>query len=148
MNEAVALALMVLGGATLAFQAPINARLSERVGPLPTVGVSMAVGTLLLGVAILVTGKAGGLTRVGDVSPIYLMGGVAGAIFVLTTTATVRRIGAGGLSGAVVTGQLAAAVLIVDGLGMLWLDTVPVTVERLAGIGLLVVGALAVVSRR
>lgn len=148
MNEPVALIVMILAGAALAFQAPINARLGDRIGRLPAVGVSMIVGASALAVVVAVTGEAGGLGGIDDVDPIYLTGGVAGAVFVLVALATVQRIGAGALSSAVVTGQLAAAVLIADQLGVLGLDKVPVSTPRLLGIGLLVAGTLAVVSRR
>jgi transporter family-2 protein len=108
----------------------------------------MTVGMTLLAVLVLVTGKVGGLAGVADVSPIYLTGGVIGAVFVLTTIATVRIVGAGALSAGLITGQLAAAVLIVDRLGILGLPEVPISAQRLLGVGLLVVGTIAVVGRR
>jgi transporter family-2 protein len=148
MNQAVALLVMALAGGALAFQAPINARLGERIGPIPAAGVSMVVGTALLGMLVLVTGKLPDLRGVADVSPIYLTGGIIGAIFVLAAVATVRLIGAGGLSAALITGQLAAAVFIADRLGVLGLDEVPVSAQRLLGIALLVLGTVAVVARR
>ena len=148
MSQGVALVVMALAGGAIAFQAPINARLGERIGPLPAVGVSMTVGLTLLAIIVLATGKVSGLRGVTDVSPIYLIGGLLGSVFVLTALATVRIIGAGGLSAALITGQLAAAVLIADRLGVLGLDEVPVSAQRLLGVGLLALGTVAIAGRR
>jgi transporter family-2 protein len=148
MNQALALAVMALAGVALAVQGPINARLGELMGQLPAAGVSMVVGASVLAVLVLATGDIGRLSGVTEVHPIYLTGGVIGSAYVLMAIATVRLIGAGGLSAAIITGQLAAAVLIADRLGVLGLDKVPVTTQRLLGIGLLILGTMAVVGRR
>jgi bacterial/archaeal transporter family-2 protein len=147
LSQGVALVVMALAGAAIAFQGPINARLGERIGQMPATGVSMIVGTTLLGVLVVVTGKVGGLGGVTDVSPIYLTGGLIGAVFVLTAIVTVRVVGAGGFSAALITGQLAAATLIVDRLGVLGLQRIPVSEQRLAGIALLIAGTVAIAGR-
>jgi transporter family-2 protein len=122
MDHGPALAVMTLAGAVIALQPPINARLAERTGGLPAATVSFLVGTALLLGLVTITGRADGLRGVGDVSVVYLLGGVIGAGYVL-------------------------AALVVR-LGVLGLDPVPVSARRLLGVALLIAGTTAIVSRR
>jgi bacterial/archaeal transporter family-2 protein len=146
-NTTVAVAAMVTGGAAAALQAPLNAGLSRATGALPAALVSFAVGTAVLTVVAAVTGELAGLRHVGDVAPGYLLGGVVGAVYVVAALAAVSRLGAGALASAVITGQLTFAVLVVDRLGLLGIDAIPVSAARVAGVLLLVVGTVALVSR-
>jgi transporter family-2 protein len=148
MDHGLALAVMTLAGAVIALQPPLNARLAERTGGLPAATVSFLVGSALLLGLVLLTGRADGLRGVVDVSVVYLLGGVIGAGYVLASLLVVRIVGAGGLSAALICGQLGAAVLLVDRLGVLGLDPTPVTAQRLLGVALLIAGTTAIVSRR
>jgi transporter family-2 protein len=56
----------------------------------------------------------------------------------------VNSIGAGGVAAATIAGQLAASVVL-DRLGVLGLDEVPITFERIAGVALLVAGTFLIV---
>lgn len=144
MDTALALALMIAGGGLASFQAPVNAGLGRYVGSFPAALVSFAVGLAVLAVLVVATGQAAALTGVAEVDVVYLLGGVVGASYVTATLIVVPLIGAGALSATVITGQLAAAVLLVDRLGLLGLDAVPVTAERVTGVLLLVAGTYAV----
>lgn len=147
MDEGVAIAFMILGGALAAFQAPLNAGLADYTGRFPAALVSFVVGAFLLAVLVAVTGNAGRLTRVVDVDVVYLLGGVVGGCYVTASLIAVSVIGAGALSAAVITGQLAAAVLIIDRLGILGLDAKPLSFPRVAGVVLLMAGTYAVTWR-
>jgi len=57
---------------------------------------------------------------------------------------TVGSIGAGGVAAATITGQLTAS-LALDRLGVLGLDEVPITWDRLLGVALLLAGTFLVV---
>jgi bacterial/archaeal transporter family-2 protein len=63
---------------------------------------------------------------------------------VVTTLITVRELGAGGVTAALVTGQLALSV-VVDRLGVLGLEERAITWEKLLGIALLALGTVLIV---
>jgi len=144
MDKGVAVLLTACVGGLIALQAPINAGLGRATGGLPAALVSFSIGTLALAAIVVLSGKAGGLSSTFDVSWYYLLGGLLGALYVTNALIAVSVIGAGGVAAATITGQLAASVA-VDRLGAFGLDQVPLTPERLIGVGLLLVGTLLVV---
>src|SRR3954464_13518997 len=143
MNSMAAVAAMVTGGAAAALQGPLNPGPAGLTGALPAALVSFAVGTVLLAVLAAVTGELAGLRRIGEVRPVYLFGGVVGAVYVVSALAAVSRLGAGALASAVITGQLAFAVLVIDRLGLLGVEPIAVSAARVAGVLLLVLGTVA-----
>ena len=144
MDRGLAVILMAAVGGLIAMQPAINAGLGKATGSLPATLVSFAIGTLLLALIVMLSGKASGLGSTFDVEWYYLLGGVLGAAYVFTALVTVGEIGAGGVAAATITGQLTAAVLI-DRLGVLGLEQTPLTASRLAGVGLLLAGTYLVV---
>jgi transporter family-2 protein len=72
------------------------------------------------------------------------LGGIGGVAIVATTLITVRELGAGGVTAAVIAGQLALSVVL-DRLGVLGLDERAITWEKLLGIALLALGTLLIV---
>jgi transporter family-2 protein len=90
------------------------------------------------------SGQASGLGSTFDGSWYYLLGGLLGALYVLTVLIAVTAIGAAGVAAATVFGQLTASVAI-DRLGLFGLDQVPVTPGRLLGLVLLLAGTVLVV---
>ncbi len=74
----------------------------------------------------------------------YLIGGLLGAAYVTVALIAVSSIGAGGVAAATITGQLTTAVLI-DRLGILGLEKVPITATRSAGVVLLLAGTYLVI---
>jgi transporter family-2 protein len=133
-----------LVGCLIALQPPVNAGLARATGNLPAAFVSFLVGTLLLGLLVVVSGKAGGVGSTFDVRWYYLIGGLLGVAYVTTVLITVETIGAGGVVAATITGQLTAAIVI-DRLGILGLEQVAITPERMAGVALLLAGTVLVV---
>jgi transporter family-2 protein len=144
MDRGVAVLLTAGAGGLIALQAPINAGLGRETGSLPAALISFVVGTVALAAIVVLSGKAGGLTSVGDVSWYYLLGGLLGAVYVANALIAVTAIGAGGVAAATVAGQLTASVAI-DRLGLFGLDQVPLSPERLLGVALLIAGTLLVV---
>jgi bacterial/archaeal transporter family-2 protein len=143
-DRGVAVLLTAGAGGLIALQAPINAGLGKETGSLPAALVSFIVGTVALAAIVVLSGKAGGLGSVGDVSWYYLLGGLLGAVYVANALIAVSSIGAGGVAAATIAGQLAASVAI-DRLGLFGLDQIPLTPERILGVVLLFVGTLLVV---
>lgn len=144
MDRGVAVLVTATVGGLIALQAPINAGLGRATGGLPAALVSFSVGTLALAAIVVLSGKAGGLSSTFEVSWYYLLGGLLGAIYVTNALIAVSAIGAGGVAAATITGQLAASVA-VDRLGAFGLEPVPLSPERLIGVGLLLVGTFLVV---
>jgi transporter family-2 protein len=140
-----AVLLTVFAGGLIALQAPINSMLGRSVGTFAAASISFVVGTIaLVAITALVGGGFGDVGEARNLAWYYLIGGVLGAVYVTTALVAVRELGAGGVTAATITGQLAAAV-IVDRLGVLGLPERPLSPERLIGIGLLAVGTFLVV---
>ena len=108
--------------------------------------MSFMIGTIALcGIAALA--GDGGLGSVGDVRHVpwhYLLGGLLGAAYVTTVLVTVRTLGAGGVTAATITGQLAMSVA-VDQFGWLGVAKDPVSAVKVLGLVLLGAGTYLIV---
>jgi len=144
MDRGLAVILTAFAGGLIALQAPINAGLGKATGSLPAALVSFLVGSVALAAIVVLSGKAGGLGGVTEVSWYYLLGGLLGAVYVATALVAVSSIGAGGVAAATVTAQLIAS-LAIDRLGLFGLDQIAITPERMFGVVLLLVGTVLVV---
>jgi transporter family-2 protein len=143
----VAVAATVVAGGFIALQAPLNAGLGGRVGKLPAATVSFTIGTIvLIAITLLFAGGFGDVGEARHLSWYYLLGGVLGAIYVTTALIAVRTLGAGGVTGATIAGQLAMSVTL-DKLGVLGLAQREITPTRMAGIVLLAAGTFLVVAK-
>jgi transporter family-2 protein len=145
-TKEIAVLATVGAGAAVAAQAPVNNVISRQVGEFGASLVNVSVGTAILLAIVFVF--AGGLRGDGDAAspPWYywLIGGLAGVIIVTVTLITVRDLGAGGATAAVIAGQLAFSVVL-DRLGVLGLPERALTWEKLLGIALLALGTLLIV---
>ena len=146
MSKEVAVLLTVAAGGLVAAQAPANNVISNSVGSLGAALVSFLVGTAVILVLTFTVG--GGLSGdEGVESPAWyywILGGVGGAAIVLITLITVRELGAGGATAAVIAGQLALSVVL-DRAGVLGLDERAITWQKLLGIALLAAGTVLIV---
>lgn len=139
MSRTLVLSLLPLvGGALIAAQAPINARLRIALdSPVGSAFVSFAIGTLVLLVGLAVVADVG--TTAGGLggAPWWAyLGGLCGAVFVFATLVASPRIGVTTTFVAVVLGQVAAAVII-DRLGLFGVAARAINWERLVALGLL-----------
>jgi len=140
------LATVVVGG-LIALQAPINSGLGKATGTLPAAAISFTVGTILLVALVVVSGQIDKVSGIADVRWYYLIGGILGACYVTTVLLTVRTLGAGGVTAATVAGQLTTSVVL-DRLGFLGLQQVPITLGRAAGVLLLFAGTFLVIQAK
>jgi transporter family-2 protein len=143
-DKGTAVILTAGAGGLIALQAPINAGLGKATGDLPSALISFLVGTAALLLIVVVSGKAGGISHATDVRWYYLLGGLLGAIYVANALVAVSSIGAGGVAAATVAGQLTASVA-ADRLGILGLQQVALSPQRILGVALLLVGTVLVV---
>jgi transporter family-2 protein len=140
--------LPLVGGALIAAQAPINARLRLSVAsPLGSGLISFAIGTLLLVGAVIVVGDGGALAGGIGSGPWWAyLGGACGAVFVVATLLAAPRVGVTTTFVAVIAGQVVASALI-DRFGWLGQPVVPLSADRLIAIALLVASLLLLVRR-
>lgn len=143
-RELAVLAAVAVGGMA-AMQAPVNNLLSKKVGTLGAVSVNFLVGTLVV-LAVAYAFADGVENRAGESAAwyVWLFGGVAGVAVVLGTLVTVRELGAGGMTAALIAGQLTLSVVL-DRLGVLGLEERAITWDKLLGIALLAAGTVLVV---
>ena len=144
MDRSVAIAITATAGGLIALQAPINAGLGKSTGSLVAALVSFGVGTMALALIVVIAREGGGVASIPDVSPIYLVGGLLGAVYVTCALIAVPVVGAGGVAAGTITGQLVAS-LVIDRLGAFGLEQTPITFGRVAGVALLMLGTLLVV---
>jgi transporter family-2 protein len=145
-SKELAVLLTIGAGGLVAAQAPANNVISGQVGDFGAALVSFLVGTVLI--LVLTFTVAGGIQGdEGAQAPAWyywILGGIGGAAIVVVTLVTVRELGAGGTTAAVIAGQLALSVVL-DRAGVLGLDQRAITWDKLLGIALLVAGTVLIV---
>lgn len=137
--------LGVVSGMMIAAQGAMNGRLGYYLGgPLQAALISFTVGwCVLLAVNVLLGHRPVGLSTLGQAPWWAWLGGALGAVMVAGAATAVPRIGVAAWIGAVMAGQLIAAVLY-DHIGAFDQDVRHVTPLRLVGIGFLIVGVYLV----
>jgi transporter family-2 protein len=131
--------LPLVGGALIAVQAPVNARLRVALSsPVGSAAVSFAVGLIVLGAAVVIVGDTGNLGNIGAGPWWAYLGGLFGAVFVVATLLAAPRVGVTTTFVSVVLGQVAAAALI-DRFGWLGQRAVGFSWERVAALALLAI---------
>jgi transporter family-2 protein len=146
MDRGVAIVLATAIGGGLALQAPLNSMLGRSVGNLQATIVAFAVGLAALLAVGALAGGYSGIARAGD-APWHALvgGGLISALYVASIVWTVRALGVGGLTAATIAGQFTVA-LIVDHFGWLGVERQPITLTKIAGIGLIAAGTWLVVA--
>jgi len=146
MDRGTALVLTLAAGALVAFQPPANALLGRLVGDYGAAFVSLALSTVIVGVLLVTLGDLGQLSGLKGFRAEHLLGGVAGAAIVVVSLVTVRSLGAGGVTAALVASQLTVSAIL-DRFGVLGLERGPLGLRYLLGAGLLIAGTLLITSR-
>lgn len=135
-------ATIVVVGAALAFQAPVNAALARSIGdPFWAAAMQFGIGFLLLCTIAVTRGGAPGLNEVRAIPWWALTGGALGAIWVLAAIWSIPRLGAVTMFGAMIFGQLIAALLI-DASGVFGLEARSINSTRLAAVAMVGFGVL------
>ena len=141
---ALPLSLAVIAGIFIAIQAPTNAILGKASGsPVVAAFISFVVGMVALGAMVALTGGRVLAPELKSVPWYAWVGGLYGAFFVAMAAFAAPRIGVATMLTAAVAGQIFAA-LIMDHFGLLGLARQPVSVERVVGAALVLVGAVLV----
>lgn len=141
MGNLMLLAFAVIAGGLLPFQSGSNARLADAF-PTRAHGalVNFLVGSLaLFGVAALAGWKDLSPSRMASAPWWAWAGGLIGALYVYMGIFVAPRMGTVTMLGAVLVGQVAGS-LVVDHFGLVGMATRPVSLARLGGVALLLVG--------
>ena len=143
---AIPLLLALVAGILIAIQAPTNAILAKASGsPIVVAFISFFVGTVALGAIVAATSGRVFAPELRYVPWYAWVGGLYGAVFVAVAAFAAPRIGVGVLLTAAIAGQLLAA-LILDHYGFFGLPRQPVNLTRIAGVTLVLAGAMLVRS--
>jgi transporter family-2 protein len=140
-------------GMLVAIQSRINGELSRQLDdPFVTAFLSFASALVLVGIAVAVapSGRRGLRTLVDEVRSggmpwWYMLGGVGGALFVLTASVVVALVGVALFTVGVVAGQILSSLLI-DRTGMGSMAATPFTLPRLLGSAIAMVAVVITVS--
>jgi len=133
-----------LGGAV---QIAVQARLGERVGSIEAVVCASAVAAIC-SIAVLLVAR-GGVGRLGSgvTGPKWqLLGGVMGALIVLSITVAGPRIGIVATTAMLIAGQFILATVI-DRFGWFGVERVEISWTRVVGLVLLAAGAFLTLRR-
>lgn len=145
MDRGAGIVAVAVAGGVIAIQPALNSRLGQAIGDVQAAFVGFLIATVALALIVgLVRGGWGSLSGVRDVAPIYLTGGLAGAIYVFVSLIMIRSLGVTAVMAATIAGQLAAAVVI-DHFGWLGVTRQPMNLSRIAGVALLALAVFLVV---
>ena len=135
----------VAAGAGIAVQAVINSQLRFVLGaPVWAAITQFVVGLVVMTMLAVATRTEVPAGAAFARAPWWMWtGGICGATFILMTIVATPRLGAALMLAASIVGQLGAA-LIIDHYGWFGGDVVPISVTRLAGVGLLVAGVVLI----
>ncbi len=137
--------LAFVAGTAVPVQFAVNAGLRGAVGgPIVAAAISFLVGTVALLVAVLVARE--GVPTLADLAgaPWWAWaGGFLGAFYVAASIVLTPRLGAVTTIGFILAGQMIASIIL-DQFGLLNLPVQPITLPRLGGATLVVIGAIIV----
>ncbi|WP_321957352.1 DMT family transporter [Paraburkholderia bannensis] len=141
--SALPLAAALLAGTLIPVQAASSGTLGRILGsPVWGAAIALFIGAIALVIAGIVMRVPMPAFAVVSAGPWWMwIGGITGAVYVVTCVALIPRTGAGTFLVCVVAGQMLAALLL-DHFGLLGLATRPATLGRAAGILVMFAGIL------
>lgn len=135
-------AALVVAGALVSVQSPINAALGRGIGSaMGAATVSFAVGLIALLILTLAIGDGASLMKVGKVPATLLIGGLMGAVFVFSSLWAVPVLGVLTTAMVVILGQMIAA-LVMDQMGAFGLTQTDITPQRVLAAALVLAGVV------
>src|SRR5690606_35532985 len=136
----------VIAGACIAAQAPINASLGRALEvPVAAAAVSfLAGGVVLWALAFLFSHLNSTPINFGAPAPwTFVAGGLLGAFYVFSNITLTPLMGAAAVMALSVAGQLVGG-LVLDKIGFMGMAVREISMGRLAGAGLLIIGAVMI----
>ncbi|HZJ13227.1 MAG TPA: DMT family transporter [Methyloceanibacter sp.] len=136
----------LVAGGMIALQAPINAEVATRLGhPISAATMSFCVGTIALLALTLIFARNSTNLGALQTMPLYMLlgGGLLGAVYVTVNLVLAPKIGVAAIMALGIAGQLVTALLL-DRFGMFELLEREMSVGRVGGVILVLIGALMV----
>jgi len=136
----------LVAGGMIALQAPINAEVATRLGhPISAATMSFCVGTIALIALTLIFARNSTNLGALQTMPLYMLlgGGLLGAVYVTVNLVLAPKIGVAAIMALGIAGQLVTALLL-DRFGMFELLERELSVGRVGGVILVLIGALMV----
>ncbi len=148
-GRTIALMAALAGGAFIPVQVALNTLLRRYVGePMQVTLISYLVGTLTsLAICIMVRYPLPTATALSQTSWWMWIGGCLGTVYVWSTIFATPKIGAALALGLTIAGQMIAA-LFLDHYGALGLAKYPASLERIAGVVLVILGVSLVAAAK
>jgi transporter family-2 protein len=138
--------LGIAAGACIAIQGPINAQLARGLGlPVAAAAMSFMAGAVLLAAVTTLSAAIGRVALNWRAPPAwtFVAGGFLGTVYVTAAVFLVPRLGAAAVMALAVAGQLLAG-LFLDRIGFLGMAVRELSVGRIAGAVMLVVGVVMI----
>lgn len=131
----------VAAGGLITLQSVVNSVMGKRTGMLGSVFLLTIVSVVVVGLLVVLLPKTAELKNAPGFSEWYLyIGGVMGVGILAAPIFLLPRIGATSTLTAIVIGQLSLALLI-DHFGMFSSPKIEISLARIAGLAMLIVGA-------
>ncbi|OBZ13710.1 DMT family transporter [Bacillus sp. FJAT-26390] len=130
----------LLAGVLVSIQGIFNTRLSDKAGFWFTNTWVHGTG-FLLSLIVLLMVKDGGLSKLYTVNKLYWLGGAFGVMIVFTVMKGISTLGPAYSVALLLITQLLVA-LIIDSLGLFGVDKVPLSANKLIGIGIMITGVV------
>src|SRR5699024_3063817 len=127
--------LAVSGGIAVAMQSSVNGGLGKKGGVVEASFISFLIGTLALFFAVVFFGK-GDLLAATTVPKWQFIGGILGAIYILTMVFAVPHIGVAPTLAAVIAGQILMGAII-DHFGWFGGTSIPIDLKKMTAIVLM-----------
>jgi transporter family-2 protein len=134
--------LAILSGAVIAIYLPMNSMIARHVGSPIAANITFFLGALVTSVVIFALfGDFHSLGNISRIPPYLFITGIAGAFMVLLATILIPKLGARRMFLLLLSGQIIMA-MIISHFGLLESPKDPITVKKMIGAGVLVIGAI------
>lgn len=145
MNHILIVLFMIMVGSLSAVQGVANSQLGRHLEePIHASLISFGVGFLVLAfISVVVTGSFPSVSKLSSAPAIALMGGFLGAVFITSMIFIVPKIGIANAVVAALCGQVILS-LILDHFGVMGLKVSGLSMQKVAGSILLIIGLLLI----
>lgn len=140
--DSVFIPLAILSGAIIAIYLPMNSMIARHVGSPLAASIIFFLGALVTSIVIFAFfGDIQSLRNISGLPPYLWITGLAGAMMVLLTTLLIPKMGARRMFLLLLSGQVIMAI-IVSHFGLFESPKDPVTLRKIVGASVLVIGAI------
>jgi len=142
-NSLIVIFVAVLGGAAAVIQAQLNGIMDKGMGTVESVFITYSIGGIAIAIIMLFM-RGGNLSAFPTLPWYVIFAGLCGLIIIGSISFTVPRLGLVATITILVASQFILGALI-DHYGILGAEIRPVTMQKLAGIGILMLGVWLII---